>query len=238
MKKILIFIILIFVLSIIKLQAQENFQPGYIITNSNDTILGFITKLENESFNKCEFKKAYNQKVTTYLAGQIRAYRFENDGKFFITKKIPVISGDSVRFLEYLIKGKANIYFMRDNTDHYYIETENNPILELSEPLTLFEKMDGGAYIKPSSYRGKLKFMLADCPELYPEIEGTKLFAPELIKLAKDYHLKICNTEQCVVFEKKISKVKVHYGFTAGFTFNTFIFQDVGFTDFTFNNDI
>jgi hypothetical protein len=119
MKKILIFIILIFVLSIIKLQAQENFQPGYIITNSNDTILGFITKLENESFNKCEFKKAYNQKVTTYLAGQIRAYRFENDGKFFITKKIPVISGDSVRFLEYLIKGKANIYFMRDNTDHY-----------------------------------------------------------------------------------------------------------------------
>ena len=212
--------------------AQDNYRPGYIITNSNDTIKGLISKLNINTFTKCLFKKSVTDKSTEYLPGDIAAYRFNDDGKYFISKVTVTPDGNKAYFLEYLIKGKANIYYMRDNVDHYYIETDNNKILELSEPDTKIEKKDGTTYIKPSSYKGKLKFMLAGCPEIYAEIENTKLFAPELIKLAKDYHLKVCNSESCIVFEKKANPVKAHIGFFTGLSLNSFNFVDVRYSNF------
>jgi hypothetical protein len=175
-----------------------------------------------DAYLRCSFKKEMNEKATDYLPGEILAYRFTDNGKFFISKETPTESGSKPFFLEYLIKGKANIYFMRDNVDHYYIETENNKIIELSDPLTIIENKDGLRYIKPASFIGKLKYVLANCPDLYPEIEKTKLFAPELIKLAKDYHLKICNSEQCIIFERKIKPLKIHTVIVAGVSLDKF----------------
>lgn len=126
-----LFILLLFCfISIVNLVAQENFKPGYIITNSNDTIKGFISQLNKDAFTKCSFKKNLNEKSIDYLPGEIFAYRFQNDGKYFITKETTLSSGNKTIFLEYLIKGKANIYFMRDNVDHYFIETDNVKMIE------------------------------------------------------------------------------------------------------------
>ena len=220
-------LVLFYSISNLNLLAQENFKSGYIITNSNDTVKGFISIANVYPYTNCSFRINSNDKYEDYHAGEIKAYRFETDGKYYISKVTPTPSGDKVFFLEYLIKGKANIYFMRDNVDHYYIETDTNKIIELSEPPHLIEQKDGLTFLKPASYFGKLKFMLSNCTDIYPEIDKLKLEPESLIKLAKDYHNRVCNNEQCIIFESKLKQSKIHLGIVAGASFNSFSFGNV-----------
>jgi len=232
---ILLILFIIGVLPMIPLQAEGNFKAGYIITNSKDTIKGFISQVNVDAYTRCSFKMTLDGNVTDYNPGEISAYRFGDDGMYFISKQIQTADGTKVLFIEYLIKGNANIYFMRDHVDHYYIETENNKLMELSEPETRIEKKDGLTYLKPASYFGKLKFMLSDCPDIYPEIDKLKLEPQSLITLAKDYHTKVCTTEQCVIFESKSKPIKLHLGIMVGASLNSFDFQK-GYTNYAFGS--
>jgi hypothetical protein len=55
------------------------------------------------------------------------AFRFL-DSKYYVTKEI----NNKKSFLEYLIKGKINIYYMRDEKgDHYYLDKENVELTEI-----------------------------------------------------------------------------------------------------------
>lgn len=214
--------------------AQEGSQKGYIITRDNDTIRGFIQNVNVNQFVVCSFKSNTSLKVMNYLPGDILAYRFENNGKFFVSKEVPTISGKKVFFVEYLIKGKANIYFRRDNTDHYYIQKEGDDLTELTEPPVLTKNEAGVMYYKPQKYTGKLKYVLSDCPDLYDEIDGIKLYPTQLIKLAKDYHDKVCDSSKCIVFERKINPVKFNFGLLAGVSYNDFVFNSENYMDMNF----
>lgn len=212
------------------LVAQENNQSGYVITKTNDTIRGYIQNVNINQFTRCSFKVNKDSKIVDYLPGEIVAYRFGENGKFFISKETPSTSGNKILFLEYLIKGKASIYFMRDNTDHYYIQKEDDKLLELTEPQKITNNAEGN-YLTPQKYTGRLKYVLSDCPSIYSEIDALKLYPDQLIKLAKDYHEKVCDSEKCIVFEKKNNPVKFHIGVLAGISYNDFKFNATNYTD-------
>lgn len=203
------------------IKAEDKYRSGFIITNSNDTINGFIQAYNINAYTQCRFKKKLVDKVVEYLPGEILAYRFD-DSKFYISKQAPLETGNKLLFLEYLIKGKARVYFFHDDMDHYFIETENKKILELSEYPKLITKEDGTSYYKEDHYKGRLKYMLSDCPEILPEIERSSLKPGNMINLAKDYHNRVCKSEQCTVFERKIKPVKIQISIVGGFAFNKF----------------
>ena len=227
----IVFLIAVVAIHVNKLSAQTNFTPGYVITNSNDTIRGYIMQANVNAYTKCSFKTSLNGKITDYSPGDIKAYRLEDKGTYFVTRKIQGLNETKILFFEYLIQGKANIFFMRDNVDHYYIETDQTKMMELTEKELKIEKVDGRTYVKPASYFGKLKFALSNCPEIYPQIDKVKLEPRGLINLARNYHIKVCTNEQCVIFESKLKPIKIHLEFVAGVSFNSLGFDKV-YTDY------
>ena len=200
-----------------------------------DTVSGYFLTTNINPYKKCIFKTDLDVATKGYLAGEIRAYRFKSSGKFFISKEVLVNNEQKIYFLEYLIKGKANIYFLRENSEHFYIETDNNRLMELSEAPNLQKNEDGALYYKPAKYTGKLKYVLSDCPEIYDEIDKTKLYTKDLIKLAKNYHDKVCNSEQCIIFERQDQPIKTNWKVFGGISYNNFIFNDKNYTDYRYN---
>jgi len=218
-------------LSVQRLSAQENIQSGYIITKTNDTIRGYIQNDNINQFTGCTFRTDKNMPAVNYKPNDILAYRLTDNGKFFISKEVPTEQGAKVQFLEYLIQGKASMYFMRDDMEHFYIQKEDGKLIELSErPVMLWSK-EAGLYYKTPKYKGKLKYILSDCPEISSEIDRLRLYPENLIKLAKDYHEKVCNTEECIIFEKKIKPVHFKFDVLAGISYNDFRFNKENYTE-------
>ncbi|MEI7526575.1 MAG: hypothetical protein WCJ95_19670 [Mariniphaga sp.] len=203
--------------------AQRDFRPGYLVNLNNDTIKGYLLYKAVNTSSVCVFKTTLNDLQIDYTPADILEFRFDN-GKYYITKEVPLEIGKKLVFVEFLIKGKANVYYMRDGADHYFIEKENGRMVELTESKKVFYDENGAEFVKPEQYSGKLKSVLSDCPEIYPVIDRTNLNHSSLIKLAKDYHYKVCKTEDCIVFERKKSPLRLHAGLYAGYTLNTIKF--------------
>jgi hypothetical protein len=210
---------ILFLFLVIIAYPQRDFRPGYVISNNHDTIRGYLLYKAANTSTVCSFKKAIDVKQTDYDPSDILAFRF-NDGKYYISKEAPVENGNKLVFLEFLIKGKANVYYMRDGTDHYFIEKENGRIIELTEQEKTLTDENGTEYVKPGQYTGKLKSVLSDCPAIFPEVDQVHLNHSSLIRLAKDYHVKVCKDEQCIVFERNKKPVHVRFGVYGGVAIN------------------
>ena len=96
MKKICLFgrLILTTVLlaiSAIVTMAQTNPKPGYVIKNNGDTIRGNIDFRTNEKLSKqCVFWADGGSGGMTYKPGDIEGFRFDNGGKYFVTRRLNV----------------------------------------------------------------------------------------------------------------------------------------------------
>ena len=100
---------------------QRDYKPGYIITNKNDTVHGFINLKSNyQNSRQCEFKRNIDQEPDTYLPFDIKGYRVENS-KFYVSKEVPLNDTTEKVFLEYLVEGIVNLYYLKDLTSEYSI---------------------------------------------------------------------------------------------------------------------
>jgi hypothetical protein len=216
-------IILLFMASMVPVTAQRDFRPGYIILNEGDTLKGLILYNALHAWTQCTFKKGQDASSVDYSPGDLRAYRFD-DGRYFISREIPADKGQALVFLEYLLKGKASLYYFRDGSDHYYIEKEAGKLVELTEQEKILTDASGNEFIKPAQYEGKLRSLMSDCPEIYPSISQTSLNHSSLIKLGKSYHEKVCPGEACVVFERTRKPLHVRFGVAGGISYNNLRF--------------
>ena len=87
MKRVYLFLILLFVY-IGCIQAQRDYRKGYIITNQQDTIYGWIDyRGDLRNAKTCSFKKTETDRATDYSPSDIAAYRFI-DNKYYVSKNI------------------------------------------------------------------------------------------------------------------------------------------------------
>jgi len=194
------------------LNAQTDFRPGYIVKLNNDTVFGTIDYRGDKLMGEvCRFKK--NESETNYSPNDISEFRFI-DSKYFVSKKI---DGKNV-FLEFLIKGKVGIYYLRDyKGDHYYLEKDSIPITEIP-----YEK--GIKYVENTAYWheskrhiGVLNYFMQDAPDLQKRIASLKEPTHEnLISLAEDYHNKVCKDRACIIYEKKINLFQLNIDIVGG----------------------
>ena len=197
------------------LNAQTDFRSGYIIKSVEDTIFGQIDYRGDLLMSGlCKFKDVDNT-ITEYSPTDIDAYRFIN-GKYFVTKEI-----DSKKvFMEYLIQGKINIYYLRDNTgDHYYLDKEDVKLVEIPYEEGIKYIDDRPFYYESKKHIGILNYFMQDAPKLKSEIKTIKKPGHRnLIKLAENYHNAVCENEVCIIYEKKDSFIKISITPIWGFT--------------------
>lgn len=196
------------------LHAQTDFKPGFVIKEKGDTVFGKIDYRDNLRLHQvCRFRQTGSQFETTYSPDEILAYRF-TDSKYFISKEL---EGENV-FLEFLIKGKVNIYYLQKiGRDRYFIEKEGSRLTEIFYEKGIKYKGATPHFYRSTIHLGILKVYLLDAPELQPKIKRIK--KPEhhgLIKLAEDYHNSICEEEKCIIYEKESPFIKVNVEIVQG----------------------
>lgn len=205
--------LVLFLLSTLLLHAQTSFKPGFVISLNNDTTYGEIDSRGDLQMSKiCRFKDAANE-VIEYYPGDILAFRFV-DGKYFVSKQY----GGESEFLEFLIKGKVNIYYLRsDDGNRYFIDKEDLGLTEI--PYEEGIRMVDGKRVLYNSTKhiGFLKILMQDAPELFPQINVMqKPGHNNLMKLAEKYHNTVCDDDKCIVYEKKLPVFKVEPEVVAG----------------------
>lgn len=200
----LVVVILFFSLSTLKAQKNnpfKDFKDGIVITHTSDTLVG---KINNKSFYKnskvCEFLNSKGE-IIKYTPNDIAAFQFYN-GKYYITTKID----SSNVFLEYLIKGKLNVYYLQNKKrkDIYFASSDSIAIHQLKHNNSTV-KNDGTVRLKNQKlFINQLNYFTRDYPELSTSIN--KINEPnhkDLIKIAKQYHEYTCKDGSvCLVYEK------------------------------------
>lgn len=189
--------IILFLCCMHQLQGLTNFLPGYIITNENDTLHGLIDyRSEARNAKKCEFKESENAPVKEFFPHSIKSYRFI-DSKYYISQNIPVEGKEIPVFLEFLVNGISDLYFYTDGQNfNYFIAKEDGKFIELTNDKRQFER-DGKQYATRSNkYIGQLKNVFADCQQLYPLINSSKMSHKSLISIT---HKKIRDSNFYIV---------------------------------------
>jgi hypothetical protein len=147
---------------------------------------------------KCEFKDESGS-VNVYYPDQILAFRF-NNGRYFVSN---TYNNDKV-FLEYLIDGIADLYYLEDEIgDHFFIEKDSLPLTELLYNETI-KVINGKQFLTETrGFVNQLKFYLQDSKEILPQIEAiAKPQHRELINLVEDYHNLVCKDKRCLIYDK------------------------------------
>lgn len=187
------------------LNAQTDFRPGYIISTNGDTLFGQIDYRGDLLMSRlCKFKDG--DTIKEYSPNDIKAFRFI-ESKYYVSKEINA----TIFFLEYLIKGKVNIYYMRDNEgDHYYLDKEDVSLIEIPYEEGIKYVDDKPVYFETKKHIGLLNYYMQDAPEFQSRIQTIK--KPDhqnLIKLAEEYHNAVCEGEKCIIYEKSIPFIKI-----------------------------
>ena len=134
MKKKIVFL-LSWTLMSMQLCAQVNPKPGFVITNNGDTIRGVIDFRTNERLAKqCDFWAAGETKGETYKPGDIEGFRFDNGGKYFVTRRLNVTGTPELYFAEFMVQGMMNLYCVAYNQDEYFFfEREDGEMAQLTK---------------------------------------------------------------------------------------------------------
>ncbi len=192
--------------SITILHAQDNFRPGYIITNENDTVFGKIDfRTAERNAQVCNFRVDTSDAIQRYEPGDIYAYRFTDDGKFYVTRT--VVLGEAPRkiFLEYLVKGVISLYFYRASASlHYFFEDENGQLIEVQDKETAVKINRVPGIKKDSRYIGIMTLLFGQSEKIKKQLPKIRLDKETLSRITKEFHNETCRTgEECVEFEFK-----------------------------------
>jgi hypothetical protein len=207
MKKYRLIISMICLAAAPSLFGQGDFKPGYIISADHDTIYGQI-RINSESGNAstCLFRTDENAEASQYSPGEISAYRITG-GKYYVSGTIGEEGLQKPVFLEYLVNGVADLYYLReDNTESYYIQKEGEEAIELTDIRLL-------------------KAAFSDCYEIQPSLDRASLNHKSLVNMTVKYHDYVCDGEACINYSKQATDLRVHVGPVIGYSVNSMRFK-------------
>ncbi len=219
--------------------AQNDFRPGYYITWENDTINGLIDyRGEIRNSRICEFKADRSSSTEKFKPEEVKAYRF-SDSKYYVSKKIKIEEEPETQyFLEMLVDGIYNLYFMQTGEkEYFFIESEEGmPVSLYKKYETVFVEGKGEMLKEYSNHVALMKSVFADCEEIQPQINNTQLSHKSLINITRKYHDYMCDDQECIVYEKSLSKVKILISPVIGFNQSSLSLDDGFFSNMSYDN--
>ena len=212
--------------SAISMTAQTNPQPGYIITNENDTIRGTIDYLNDfRNMYTCHFRADGAHDFQKYKPGEISGYRLTNTGIFYVTRTFVVGHKEQTIFAEYLLKGGVSLYYARDaHTQYYYWVDEDGKVARMA-----YDGEKASMSADENTYRKRMivevSQMLRKSPDAQKRLWKTNYSSTDLVDLTREYDEAYCtDAGECVQFvfdSKKKYGLKVSFRIEAGVDFNT-----------------
>ena len=147
--------------------AQTNPKPGYIITNDGDTVRGIIDFRTNEKLSKqCDFWANGGSEGKIYKPGDIEGFRFDNGGKYFVTRRLALFGDPQLYFVEFMVQGKMNLYCVAyDRDEYFFFEREDGEMAQLTNRafLTSSSLQDEKDKLEEKKEQyGKVKVLLQD----------------------------------------------------------------------------
>ncbi len=229
--------------------AQTNPKPGFIITNNGDTVRGVIDFRSNAKLSKqCVFWANGESESQTFKPGDIESFRFDQNGKFFVTRRLSVNGAPQLYFAEFLVQGKMNLYCVADSYDEYFFfEREDGEMAQLTKRAfvsssTAQDERENQEEVKKQY--GKVKLLLKDSRKAIDDMNEINMSRKKLVDIVRDYHRDVCTDgSNCMVYEYKdrADKLKTHIKVFAGYgyysherTANQILGADANFSGSTF----
>ena len=228
MKKFILYFL--FAISATATMAQANPKPGFIITNTGDTIRGIIDFRTNEKLSKqCVFQPNEGSESKTYKPGDIEGFRFNNNGKYFVTRRLNVTGNPELYFAEFMVQGKMNLYCVVSNSDEYFFfEREDgemaqltNRSMNLSNSIQGFQDEKDFLQEKKAQY-GKVTMLLKDSWKALDDMKEKNMSRKKLVNVVRDYHNDVCTDgSKCMVYEynEKSDKIKTRFKAFTGYAY-------------------
>jgi hypothetical protein len=193
----------------LQVQAQEKFEPGYIITLDRDTIFGQVRDRKNGPFariyTKVRFKSEKGLITRRYSPAQVAGYKrgdefFESlwikpDGSLLQTRFISNPRTGKQEFLKVIVKGRLTCYH-KEYFDHDSGTTDHISLFKRENEDFMIRATQGIFGLRKKSL-GEYFF---DCPELVEKIKYNEFKTPEEIALY--YNLNCIQTTEIVIPEK------------------------------------
>ncbi|CAG5002232.1 hypothetical protein DYBT9275_02845 [Dyadobacter sp. CECT 9275] len=217
--------------------AQENFQPGYMISYTGDTLKGFID-YRNWVINpdQIAFKKTPVSEASVHLVEEIKGFSVNNETyeKATVQHDInptrtedltysPVPKYEKRTFLlMVLYRGQKSLYFLRDRDKRVSLYIKN----EAGEFVLLVRyryRVEGGNVITSSMYKDQLGAYLNDCQAAARKIKLLTYSEISVGKLFKEYYTRCSQLEAVSVTVPE--KPGFEFGVTAGATVTTLKFR-------------
>ena len=206
--------------------AQTNPQPGYIITNENDTIMGTIDYLTDyKNMYACHFRADGAEEFQKYKPGEISGYRLTNNGIFYVTRTFLVGDQEETIFAEYLLKGGISLYYARDShNQYYYWVDEDGKVARM-----VYDGQRTDVPADENTFRkrriSEVSQMLGKSLDAQQRLWKTNYTTMDLVGLTREYDETYCtDAGECVQFvfdSKKKFGVKVKFRVEAGVHFNS-----------------
>jgi hypothetical protein len=197
--------------------AQTDFRPGYVISLSGDTLKGEIDNRGDILMGEvCRFIPKGTNKEIKYSPFDIQSYQVIGN-KYYVSKDF----NNGKTFVEYLFKGKVNVFYMRDQLgEHFFIQKDTSRLIEIPYKEDLVFKDNLPHILKSTKHNGLLYYYMQDAPSLKQRIlTMEKPKRENLIKLAEDYHNVVCKGELCYNYQKKLPFIKLSLELIGGGTY-------------------
>lgn len=230
--KVLLFFIILLRASI--LIAQTNFVKGYYITNTQDTVHGYIDyRSERRNYELCIFKGDLESKSMKFLPQNILGFTVD-DKDFYELHSFKNRRGEELLgFFKVVLRGRLTLLRYHSK---YFVKNLGGEIFEISKQNVISDGKIRTDYFG----LGMLKVLMKDCGEItgrYLEMEyrsspnfvdifrkynlcmGSPIYESEeiVIKTHIDYGLQIAPTIATLQFNPSLEQVKFKEDYSFGF---------------------
>jgi len=207
--------------------AQTNPKPGYIITNAGDTVRGILDFRTNQVLSKkCVFQANGASESKTYKPGEIESFRFDHNGKYFVTRRLNIFGAPELYFAEFMVQGMMNLYCVADKYDEYFFFEREDGEMEMltnRSHLSSSSLEDENERLQEKKEQfGRVKILLQNSLKAADDMNKIDMTRKELVNVVRDYHKDVCTDGgSCIVYEYKeeADKVRTHFKAFAGYAY-------------------
>ena len=202
----ILFLLLIFALSVVQTRAQV-YEPGLLVRANGDTLRG---EIENNFWTEppafIRFRPAPGSPSQLFKPRQLRAVSLVG-GRYFRYESLPIdhaatkelkpsntgqrsdIRTDSL-LAEVLLEGPVMLWrVVRPGSTHYLLRRPDRPVLDLAERRYQRTNADGtSALVDGNNYQSQLALYFGDCPAAVAAGRGAAFSASDVAAVVRTYY--------------------------------------------------
>lgn len=222
--------------------SQENYLPGYVVKNDNDTVRGFVDYRNwGKNPDKIAFKQSLPDASVLYQPADIREFKVKDEiyvsgivdievspiqvGR--LSENAQMILKADTAFLQTLVKGRKSLLYYKNEAGREYFFIGSDSGFELLQYKKYLKQVEGQhVVVENKKFIGQLTLYLNDCAAILSKVPETSYNAVSLTKLFQHYYE---HQSEDVLFQRNADKAKSNFGVVAGVSATGLKFESSGF---------